>query len=104
MESFENFNDTTSQYGPADDTAFMISGYTTTSTVKTQEGSTPDLTSISLPDNARPKDADAKFAVVDEDFDGVLEDLKDNNSVDLPTHACRYDFPTVPFPSETNLV
>lgn len=87
MESFENFNDTSSQYGPADDTASMISGYTN-NTTKTQED-TLDLTSLSLNDNAQVKDADTNFAVGDEDFDGVLEDLKDNSAVDLPPHACR---------------
>ena len=87
MESFENFNDTSSQYGVPDDTASMVSGYTTTTTVKTQE-ETLDLTSLSLADNVNTREQDPKFSV-DEDFDGVLEDLKDNNAVDLPPHACR---------------
>lgn len=28
-------------------------------------------------------------AGMDEDFDGVLDDLKDDGAVDLPPHACR---------------
>jgi regulator of nonsense transcripts 1 len=88
MESFENFNDANSQYGPIDDTASMVSGYTTTNTAKTQEDAL-DLTSLSLSDKLGTKDEDAKFSVVDEDFDGVLEDIKDNDALNLPPHACR---------------
>jgi regulator of nonsense transcripts 1 len=92
MEPFENFNDTSSQYGAIDDTASMVSGYTTTNTARTENDPRVDFGSLSLSDGAQDKESDIKLAIADDDFDGVLEDLKDNDAVDLPPHACRYIF------------
>ncbi|KAF8590043.1 hypothetical protein K439DRAFT_241720 [Ramaria rubella] len=100
MESFDNYRDSASQYGPsglADDTASMLSGYTT----NTQNLPQLDLDSLSI---SGDKDANANghaqgntqshahpsSKVLDEDFDGVLDDLKDDGGVDLPPHACSY--------------
>jgi regulator of nonsense transcripts 1 len=87
MESFENFNDISSQYGASilDDTSSMISGYTT----KTQDDSTLSLDSLSVSDQTPISLENVKLPSADEDFDGVLEDLKDEGHVDLPPHACR---------------
>jgi regulator of nonsense transcripts 1 len=97
MESFDNYRDSASQYGAsglADDTASMLSGYTT----NTQGLPQLELESLSI---SGDKDANVNQhaqgtqsqshpgKVLDEDFDGVLDDLKDDGGVDLPPHACR---------------
>ena len=94
MESFDNYRDSASQYGASaltDDTASMISGYTTDTQNLPQE-----LESLSISGNTDAHGhsngqsrahADAK--ILDDDFDGVLDDLKDEGAVDLPPHACR---------------
>jgi len=94
MESFDNYRDSASQYGAsalADDTASMPSGYTTdTRNLPTE------LESLSISgskdgqtqSNSQVRThADTK--ILDDDFDGVLDDLKDEPGVNLPPHACR---------------
>jgi hypothetical protein len=81
MEAFDNYNDSGSQYGPLDDTASMFSGYTSKNgddTLNLESLSIADNTPVSLP-----------AAKTDEDFDGVLDDLKEDGAVALPPHACR---------------
>ena len=98
MESFDNYRDSASQYGAsglADDTASMLSGYTT----NTQNLPQLELDSLSISGDkevhvnghalgAQPQ-LHSGSKVLDEDFDGVLDDLKDDGGVDLPPHACR---------------
>ncbi|EEB91153.1 hypothetical protein MPER_10533, partial [Moniliophthora perniciosa FA553] len=97
MDSFDNFQyDTGSSYGGmsiVDDTSSV---YTAT----TQDnGSSVDLSSLSISDD--PPNGQAQGGTgqangqvhrheLDEDFDAVLDDLKDEGQVDLPPHACSY--------------
>jgi regulator of nonsense transcripts 1 len=98
MESFDNYRDSASQYGASgltDDTVSMLSGYTT----NTQNLPQLELDSLSLSGNkdvsisghaqGTQSQALSGSKVLDEDFDGVLDDLKDDGGVDLPPHACR---------------
>ncbi len=86
MESFDNYNDTASQYGPPplDDTASMFSGYTS----KNGDNTPLNLDSLSLSDQTPLPASDVKS---EEDFDGVLDDLKDEDAEAFP-HACRQVF------------
>ncbi|KAF8495310.1 ATP dependent helicase [Gautieria morchelliformis] len=98
MESFDNYRDSASQYGAsglADDTASMLSGYTT----NTQSLPQLELDSLSISGdkdlnvNQHAQGTQSQShpgKVLDEDFDGVLDDLKDDGGVDLPPHACSY--------------
>lgn len=94
MDSFDNFQyDSASSYGGlgvADDTS---------SVYNTQDG--VDLSSLSLseyngsssvdhePNHQHPQARNG----LDEDFDTVLDDLKDEGVLDLPPHACRCAVP-----------
>lgn len=83
--------DSASQYGVGlDDTASMISGYTarTQKTTGTGLHLENEFDSLSVIDNNDPLSANGK--AVDDDFDGVLDDVKDDTAADLPPHACRY--------------
>jgi regulator of nonsense transcripts 1 len=96
MDSFDNFQyDSASSYGGigvVDDTSSV---YTAT----TQDNaSSVDLSGLSLSEynNSGGKahgghlhSQNQPSANLDEDFDAVLDDLKDESAVDLPTHACR---------------
>lgn len=88
MDSFDNFQyDSASSYGGArsivDDTSSIY-------TANTQDGaSTLDLSSLSVSDSTSSHIHNGARNGLDEDFDGVLEDLKDEGAVDLPPHACR---------------
>jgi len=111
MDSFDNFQyDSASSYGPLDDTSSVY----TTGTLHTQDGDgdaasavSVDLSQLSLEDykgelgpvgGARHglgaagvggKGVAGVGTVLDEDFDGVLDDLKEEGELDLPAHACR---------------
>lgn len=97
MESFDNYRDSVSQYGAstiADDTASMLSGYTTDTRNLPQvleslsiSGSTDAANGHGQTSTPSRNMADSKL--LDDDFDGVLDDLKDDSVVDLPPHACR---------------
>ena len=91
MDSFDNFQyDSASSYGGAhsvvDDNSSV---YTATTNAPV------DLSSLSIVDDrsiASSTDRSghpASRSTIDEDFDAVLDDLKDEGSVDLPPHACR---------------
>lgn len=83
MDEFDTY-DSASQYGQGlDDTASMISGYTAR-TQKTAETVSQLENHIRLDEQSI---SDVK--AVDDDFDGVLDDVKDDAVTDLPPHACR---------------
>ncbi|KAI0780521.1 RNA helicase-domain-containing protein [Trametes elegans] len=99
MDTFENFQyDSASSYGGmgvVDDTSSV---YTATTTSQSR---VPDLESLSITDDrsftSSPNGHShenhshtASRASIDEDFDAVLDDLKDESQVDLPPHACSY--------------
>lgn len=86
MESFDNFNDSASQYGIVDDTSSMFSGYTN---AVPHEPPTSELDSLSISDTNDTALQASKNVLVEDDFDGVLDDLKEEGAVDLPPHACR---------------
>ena len=97
MDSFENYQyDTASSYGGmgiVDDTSSVY-------TVDTSQSNVPlDLDSLSITDDRSVASSDghahhshyqqAARDSIDEEFDTVLDDLKDESQVDLPPHACR---------------
>ncbi|KAF9014134.1 ATP dependent helicase [Cyathus striatus] len=101
MDSFDNFQyDSASSYGgisAADDTSSVY----TANTNDQDNASTVDLSSLSISEyNSTPPSNglvhshdlqnDKPRPPLDEDFDGVLDDLKDETAVDLPPHACSY--------------
>jgi len=94
MDSFDNFQyDSASSYGGisvVDDTSSVY-------TANTQDNTSVDLSALSLSEynvaassNSQNLDhSHPNHASLDEDFDAVLDDLKDEAAVDLPPHACR---------------
>ncbi|KAG5221017.1 Regulator of nonsense transcript [Salix suchowensis] len=94
MDSFDNFQyDSNSSYGGmgiVDDTSSIY-------TVNTRDDSSLDLTTLSLSEHDGAEHV-SKHRVngsdtatrLDEDFDSVLDDLKEEDSVELPPHACSY--------------
>jgi regulator of nonsense transcripts 1 len=92
MDSFDNFqSEYASSYGGigiVDDTSSVY-------TSNTQDNnSTVDLSLLSI-SSPVATNGDHQHIVrtglrVDDDFDAVLDDLKDEGAVDLPPHACRY--------------
>jgi len=96
MDSFDNFQyDSASSYGGigvVDDTSSVY-----TATTQDNESSV-DLSSLSISEynNSASKghgghshSHNQPSASLDEDFDAVLDELKDESVVDLPPHACR---------------
>ncbi|KAI8989826.1 RNA helicase-domain-containing protein [Trametes punicea] len=100
MDSFENFQyDSASSYGGlgvVDDTSSVYTTNTSSQSriaVDFENLSITDDRSITSSPNGHSKsdqDAVAAAATIDEDFDAVLDDLKDEGQVDLPPHACSY--------------
>ena len=105
MDSFDNFQyDTSSTYGGlpiVDDTSSVVSGFTTntqgTGRLPTELESLSSLSISGVPSGQQRSskgseegDVIARSDAVDEELDGVLDDLKDENAVELPPHACRY--------------
>jgi regulator of nonsense transcripts 1 len=94
MDSFDNFQyDSASSYGGigvVDDTSSVY-------TANTQDNASVDLSSLSIseynitasPNGKASDDLHPNPANLDEDFDAVLDDLKEEAAVDLPPHACR---------------
>ena len=102
MDSFDNFQyDNGSTYGGlpiVDDTSSIVSGFTSgndrlpadlesLSGLSISEDSTGSQSGSS---SVNERQAIARSGAVDEELDGVLDDLKDENAVELPPHACRY--------------
>jgi regulator of nonsense transcripts 1 len=93
MNSFDNFQyESASSYGGVgvvDDTSSIY-------TSNTQDNhSSVDLSSLSISDFASASNTNGHHhhqlrTGIEEDFDSVLDDLKDEGAVDLPPHACRY--------------
>ena len=95
MDSFDNFQyDSASSYGGMGIVDDNSSVYTST----TGNHTPVDLESLSISDsldsNANGHDGHGHHLTgslnIVEDFDGVLDDLKEEGAVDLPPHACRY--------------
>lgn len=99
MDSFDNFQyDSASSYGGGmgivDDNSSV---YTST----TNNHTSLDLESLSISDSLSQAASADDIAQqqhylqqhgrvgMDDDFDAVLDDLKDDSAVDLPAHACR---------------
>lgn len=95
MEDFDTY-DSASQYGLGmmDDTASMISGYTTRTQKTLELGSQLEadfdqLSVVESPSASASANYNLASLPIDEDFDGVLDDVKDESNADLPPHACR---------------
>jgi len=91
LDSFQSY-DSISHYGGGhsvtDDTASVISGYTTTN----QRRLTDELEALGLNDDAASHvghQSRAQRARAEDEFESVLDDLKADSMVDLPPHACR---------------
>lgn len=96
MDSFDNFQyDSASSYGGGigivDDNSSVY-----TATTHDVTSSNLNLSSLSLSEYGSSADniqaagsSRDRAAVLDEDIYGVLDDLKDESAVDLPSHACR---------------
>lgn len=63
----------------------MVSGYTSVRV----DPPVQELDSLSLNDQSL-SETPSKVALSEDDFDGVLDDLREEGAVDLPAHACRY--------------
>lgn len=100
MDSFDNFQyDSASSYGGiVDDTSSVYTA--NTQDIQDTDTASVDLSSLALSEyngessapNGRAHHHHAQQqdgSTLDEDFDAVLDDLKDEAAVDLPPHACR---------------
>lgn len=98
MDSFENFQyESGSTYGGMSIVDDNSSVYTVNTT--SQSNLPVDLEGLSITDdrsvtasptgNGSVQGLGASRAGIDDDFDAVLDDLKDEGHVDLPPHACR---------------
>ena len=91
MDTFDNFQyENSSAYGGMS----VIDDNSSVYTDNTREDnvSNIDLSSLSISDNASHSNGIGLVpngATIDEDFDAVLDDLKEEGIVDLPPHACR---------------
>ena len=91
-DQFDSY-DSASQYGIGldEDTVSMVSGYTAR-TQKTETASSQlehDFDQLSVTDENSLESAANLLRMTEDDFDGVLEDSKDEAAADLPPHACR---------------
>ncbi|KAH9952168.1 hypothetical protein B0H21DRAFT_16949 [Amylocystis lapponica] len=99
MDSFENFQyDSASSYGGIGVVDDNSSVYTTNT--NNQNHVPVDLESLSITDDRSYISSphahehgghshNSTRSGIDEDFDAVLDDLKDEGQVELPPHACR---------------
>ena len=96
MDSFDNFQyDSASTYGGIG----VVDDNSSVYTANTQDNASVDLSSLSLSEynegiagNGHTHQHhihNQERNTIDEDFDAVLDDLKDEAAVDLPPHACR---------------
>jgi regulator of nonsense transcripts 1 len=92
MDTFDNFqSENSSAYGGMS----VIDDNSSVYTDNTREDivSNIDLSSMFISDTASQSNGSTGLAqssaTIDEDFDAVLDDLKDDGIVDLPPHACR---------------
>lgn len=99
MDTFENFQyDSASSYGGisvVDDTSSVYTANTTSQSrvpVDLENLSITDDRSFTSSPNGQSHNSHGKKSsrgTIDEDFDAVLDDLKDEGQVNLPPHACR---------------
>ncbi|KAG1890848.1 RNA helicase-domain-containing protein [Suillus subluteus] len=99
MDSFDNFQytDSASSYGGA---TSVVDDNSSVYTATTNIGTPVDLESLSIVDDRSQTSSynngheghhhHTPRTGVDEDFYAVLDDLKDEGTVDLPPHACSY--------------
>lgn len=80
-----------------DDTSSVVSGFTTNSQARLPT-ELESLSSLSISGeplgqqktgNSADREPIVRGDAVDEELDGVLDDLKDESAVELPPHACR---------------
>jgi regulator of nonsense transcripts 1 len=104
MDTFDNFQyDSASSYGGmgvVDDNSSVYTANTQDNTAESIDLSNLSISNFSAhsPTSSanghgahhRNRDHNTGRAGVEEDFDAVLDDLKDEGAVDLPPHACRY--------------
>lgn len=92
MDTFDNFQyENSSAYGGMsviDDNSSVYTDNTREDTVSNIDLSTLSISDVASQSNGIPGLAQNRITI-DEDFDGVLDDLKDDGVVDLPPHACR---------------
>jgi regulator of nonsense transcripts 1 len=93
MDTFDNFQyESASSYGGMGVVDDNSSVYTVSTTQNAP--STLDLDALSLADERPPVSLHHHHQIptpngaLSEDFDAVLDDLKDEGNVDLPPHAC----------------
>jgi regulator of nonsense transcripts 1 len=94
MDSFDNFQyDSASSYGGG---ISVVDDNSSVYTASTNTGTPVDLESLSIVDdrsqtsNGRDEHHHHTQSItLDEEFDAVLDDLKDEGAMDLPPHACR---------------
>jgi len=95
MDSFDNFQyDSASSYGGG---MGIVDDNSSVYTATTSNHTPVDLESLSISDSvSTTASVDANGHQhnymrigMEEDFDAVLDDLKDDGAVDLPPHACR---------------
>ncbi|KAF7311201.1 Regulator of nonsense transcripts 1 [Mycena kentingensis (nom. inval.)] len=101
MDHFDNFQyESASSYGGGIGIVDDNSSVYTANTADNDNASSVDLSALSISDgdpynhasghshsHAQPR---AGAGQIEEDFDAVLDDLKDDGAVDLPPHACSY--------------
>jgi regulator of nonsense transcripts 1 len=96
MDSFDNFQyDSASSYGGIG----VVDDNSSVYTANTQDNASVDLSHLSLSEYNEGISGNGhthqhhthsqERSTIDEDFDAVLDDLKDEAAVDLPPHACR---------------
>lgn len=101
METFDNFQyDSNSSYGGVAGMGIVDDNSSVYTSTTTNDRATFDLETLSISGSnnevltqkhshaARGAAASAS-AVLDEDFENVLDDLKDEGAADLPPHACK---------------
>jgi regulator of nonsense transcripts 1 len=100
MDSFDNFQyDSASSYGGG---ISVVDDNSSVYTATTNTGTPVDLESLSIVDDRSQTSSYAnghdghhhhsESLTIDEEFDAVLDDLKDEGAMDLPPHACRYEY------------
>ena len=96
MDSFDNFQyDSASSYGGGMGIVDDTSSVYTANTQDNDNGSSVDLSGLSISEynpagNGHTHHQNHSIQNgLDEDFDAVLDDLKDEGAVGLPPHACR---------------
>lgn len=93
MDSFDNFQyDSASSYGGMG----IVDDNSSVYTSNTNSHTPVDLDSLSISESVSSGNANGRHhhhhtmsPRIEDDFDAVLDDLKDEGTVDLPPHACR---------------